>query len=77
MTYTVQIYNIEGFGPVVPIDAIRQVLRQLPDSALKHPAMNTAIELVSELVVIGQTLPPVRLTPGVPGGGVAPTVVTI
>ncbi len=77
MTRTVQIYNIEGFGPVVPIDAIRQVLRQLPDSALKHPAIQTAIELVSELVGIGQTLPPMRLTPVVWGGGVAPTVVQI
>jgi hypothetical protein len=77
MSQTVQIYNIETLGPVVPIDAIRQVLRGLPDSTLAHPAMVTAIELVSELVGIGRALPPVRLRPGVPGGGVAPTVVGI
>ncbi len=77
MTHTATIYNIEGFGPFVSIDSIRQVLRQLPDSAIRHPAIQTAIELVSELVGIGQTLPPMRLTPVVRGGGVAPTVVQI
>ncbi len=77
MTHTTTIYNIEGFGSVVSLDAIRRVLRGLPDSALKHPAMDTAIDLVSELIGVGQTLPPVRLTPVVPGGGVAPTVVQI
>ena len=77
MSQAVLIYNIEGFGPIMSVDVIRRSLRELRDSGINHPALLASIETVEELVLEGLTLPTVRLTPVVPGGGVVPCLATI
>jgi hypothetical protein len=73
----VQIYNVEGLGPVVQLSAVKHLVRYAPTMGFAQSKLSRLVRTLGELESIGANATPVRLAPAVPDVGVAPFIATV
>lgn len=78
METVVQVFEVEGLGPVVPTSAILCILRDLQDAGIGGDGLIEAIEMIVGVEAKCRMMrAPVRLRPLVPGGSVYPHIETV
>jgi hypothetical protein len=72
-----QIYNVEGLGPVVSLSAIRPILQDLADRGFDDRRLKRTIRMLGEIADMAARETLVRLGPSVPGVLPAPFLATV